>query len=146
MPLEEIDYTRYYDSPKEFNFLTVSNYHYELTLTFNPQLFNKVSADQTIPSIIEYLQLIFDNNQVEILIVVKEYTKIGFPHLHLYISSQHPLSCELRGNVIKALQRKYGRTSFKDVLDVDAYETYLSKSLHENYVKRGSRHFWTFLK
>jgi hypothetical protein len=146
MPLEEIRYDHYYDSPKEFNFLTVSNYHYELTLTFNPQLYTKVSADKEIPHIIEYLKIIFEQNPIEIFIVVKEYTKIGFPHLHLYISSSTELSCELRSNILKALQRKYGRTSFKDVLDVDAYETYLSKTLHENYVKRGTRHFWTFLK
>lgn len=112
---------------------------YELTMTFNPQLWNKIDAfNNGIRSfynhIVEWLN---PHIIVGDVMGVVEFQKSGMPHLHLCILSVNELSVDFRFGVIKAINRLFGRASFKRVIDTSAYYEYMSKDLETNYKKLG---------
>lgn len=147
MPLTEIiDYDKDYLTPTSFPFINTEGSNYEMTITFNPQLYTRQSAEVEVDNVIDYIKNIFDISGVEYIHIVKEYTKSNIPHLHLHINTDSSLTPTFRANVIKAIQRQFGRASFKDVINIEAYESYMNKSLLDNTIKRGTRHYWILEK
>lgn len=141
MPLSPI----FNDCPFQINEF-YNDFNYELTQTFNPMLYNRVSAHNIIPEFISNLTRYLDNlGTVETFTVVLEYTKARMPHLHCCINSTQPIDTTFRNNVIKAFQRMYGRLTFKDVLDIDSYNLYLQKELETNYKVAFQIHYYQFM-
>lgn len=118
-----------------------SNYFYECTITFNPTLYTVASAYNDGLKLVEAEVLKWlEPTSVEYIAFVIEYQKSHMVHYHLLISSTDPLPITLRANVLKGLQRVSGRSTFKPVIDLPSYITYLEKDLETNYKKSNLPH------
>lgn len=129
----------------DYNVLSCENY--EITVTLNPMLYTRISGDgcgeQILASLQSWLVPTPDHNPycVNAITVVKEYTKSQMPHYHCCVASTYEIDTTFRGNVIKGLQRIYGRSTFKPVLDDNAYLDYMNKDLEKNQTSKGFSHF-----
>lgn len=118
---------------------------YEITQTFNPTLYTHASAWEAIPQFNKTLCEWLEVEEVSHITVVIEYTKARMPHLHCAISCKESLDVSFRANIIKGLQRLYGRCTFKSAINMGAYETYMSKDIEANFMKHQIRHFAVFI-
>lgn len=125
----------------------LGSYNYEVTVTLNPMLYTRISGDEVGTKILESLQSwlvpTYNHNpyRVQGITIVKEYTKSKMPHFHCCVASMEEIDAGLRSNCIKGLQRLYGRSTFKEVLDDNAYLDYMAKDLEKNLKEKGFSHY-----
>lgn len=119
------------------------DYNYEVTITFNPRLYNRVTEFTALPNLVETLNTWLADSpfQISSTTFVMEYTKAKRLHLHINVSSDEPISPTFRGGCIKGLEREYGRSTFNDVADRDKWYEYLNKDLQKNYDDKGFVHY-----
>lgn len=110
---------------------------YELTMTFNPQLWTLADSWCKLQQVKQQvLQWLKPYPWIDIIHIVTEKTKRGMPHLHINITmfdTGEYLDLEPRRQITQAIQRVYGRCSFRQVADYDKWIMYLEKELYENY-------------
>lgn len=119
------------------------DYNYEITITFNPQLYTVGSATdeglETVEtSLIRWLE---DNVNITQVTLVLEYQKNRYPHLHICVSSSERLDISFRQQILKGLVRIAGRSTFKPVIDVYKFEEYMMKDLKHNFELTGTIHY-----
>lgn len=139
MPLSLLtaDSEHYSSAPHQFPIgIEADRFNYELTITFNPQLYTIRSAldgsDAIIQQVVDWISPSGSNN-IQLITVVTEYQRNRFPHFHIAISSNDELSIAFRQRVLKGIVRIAGRSTFKPTIDVDAFEDYLCKDLQRNF-------------
>lgn len=124
-----------------------SEHNYEITVTLNPMIFTRISGDSAGDKLLHNLQnwLIpshdYNPYDIKAISIVKEYTKSKMPHFHCNIASEQEIDSAFRSNVIKGLQRIFGRSTFKDVLDSKSYLQYMCKDLEKNKTEKGFSHY-----
>lgn len=129
------------------DYATFSEYNYEITVTLNPMLYTRISGDAVGEKLLANLQSWLipstDYNPYTVLSIsiVKEYTKSKMPHFHCNVAADREIDASFRSNVVKGLQRVYGRSTFKDVVDPNAYLEYMCKDLKKNKDEKGFSHF-----
>lgn len=115
---------------------------YEITVTFNPQIWTRGSAYyEGIPQFEKELLKWLKPLPIDGVWIVVEYTKAHFPHLHCCVQSTESIPSDIRSGVVKGIQRLFGRATFKSVADLNAYEEYMQKDLAKNFDKTGSSHY-----
>lgn len=117
-------------------------FSYEITCTFNPQIYTRGSAYyEGVPLFEKELLKWMTPLHVEYIWIVIEYTKAHYPHVHACIQTKDAIPSEIRSGVVKGLQRLFGRSTFKQVADLNAYEEYMQKDLEKNYDKSQLQHY-----
>jgi len=132
----------------EVQYWTDSSYHYEITTTVNPNIYNltQASFEQAEHTFYDRLfyYIAFHKIKVDQLTVVREYQKNRFPHWHCLLSSPNEINPKIRQSVLGGFQQNVGKTSFKQVADLYKFEDYLQKDLKSNYEKHNLRHYKIF--
>lgn len=127
--------------------LGFSELNYEITVTYNPQLYTVIAAcealESTMDTINQWLVKEFEN--LESVSYVVEYQRNRYPHLHACVSSTRALDVSRRANIIKGIQRMFGRCTFKPVIDADKYYEYMCKDLYNNYLLTNKKHYYQFI-
>lgn len=120
---------------------------YEMTVTFNPSLWNHASCwKEGIPEFKSKILHWLESLPVTGLWISIEYTKKFFPHLHCCIQASEKINTEIRTGIVKGIQRLFGRCTFTEIINVDAYEEYMQKDLERNYDKTGICHFEIYMR
>lgn len=120
---------------------------YECTVTFNPTVYTRGSAYyEGVPLFERELIKWLKPFNIEGVWIVVEYTKAHFPHCHACIQTSDRINPEIRNGIVKGLQRMFGRSTFKQVADINSYEEYMQKDLLVNYEKSGSTHYCYYYK
>lgn len=122
--------------PAYFPFgIQAAEYNYEITVTFNPQLYTVTSASSEGLEVVEHslIKWLSDKDGVEQVTMVLEYQKNRYPHYHINVSSSEMLDISFRQQVLKGLIRIAGRSTFKPTIDSDKFEEYMMKDLQSNY-------------
>lgn len=119
--------------------------NYEITTTFNPQLwtigeaFNR-GLEEVVTSIVRWCK----EQGCDDLFIALEYQKNMMPHLHCCASFDQPLSGGAKFDIQKGLTRICGRTTFRSVVDNAKWEDYLKKDLEVNFLKHNFIHYKYF--
>lgn len=123
--------------------INASEHNYEITITFNPQLYTVKSAcDEGLKTVEDSLiRWLSDKLCISQVTLVLEYQKNRFPHLHCNVSSDDRLDISFRQSVLKGLTRIAGRSTFKPTIDVYKYESYLMKDLQHNFDLTSKLHY-----
>lgn len=120
-----------------------SEFNYEMTITFNPRLYNRMTEFKAGPQLIQQINDWMAEAPYDITMTtfVMEYTASNRLHFHINISSIEPLPTLFRGGCLKGIERMFGRATFNDVADNDKWYEYLHKSLQTNYDTHGFIHY-----
>jgi len=140
-PIPLINFDDFYEStndmskdymPMECGYNT--DFNYECTVTFDQKKHTKASAFHAQYSIVRYLTSWVP--KIKDLIVVIEYQKNGMPHYHINIGTDTLIKDAIPNQVIQGFQRFYGMTTFRPVIDLQAFNTYLLKDVISNNQKK----------
>lgn len=139
------------DCAYEIQIWADSEYSYELTTTINPSIYNLTQdsfaqAETTFYDRLKYYLVDYHKYDIEQLTVVKEYQKNRYPHWHCLIQTDVEIPPKVRQSIIGGLNQNVGKTSFKQVANLGAFQDYLCKDLESNYKKYNQRHFKLFFQ
>lgn len=123
----------------------VANYVYEITVSFNPMIHNKATALASQKTIVDCLQKYLEGFHLEEIDLVIEYQKNGMAHYHIAVHTIDDVESSKRFDVVKAFQRQFGRSSFKPVIDWDAYRKYMIKDVKKNYLEKRFFHCYSYI-
>lgn len=133
-----------------YDLSSYAEFGYELTITLNPMIWSKHDswkADTLIEDhLYQWLCPGYNPHHISAIVLVKEYTKVGMSHYHLAVFSESELQPEFRDGIIKGMQRIYGRTSFKTIMNRAAYTEYQGKDLEKNTREKGYDHYKIILE
>lgn len=128
-----------------YDISSYSEFGYEITITLNPMIWSKhdcYKADDLIEKhLYQWLCPGYNPHQINAIVQAKEYTKVGMSHYHLAVYCDSELTPEFRDGVIKGLQRCYGRSTFKAIINREAYIEYQYKDQQKNFESKGYHHY-----
>lgn len=120
-------------------------YNYELTTTINPNIYclTKVACDEAESTFYEKCEDYIVKNKIDLetITIVKEYQKNRYPHWHCLLNCNTEIPPKIRQSFIGGMNQNVGKTSFKNVADLGAFQQYLSKELESNYEKTKEKHY-----
>jgi len=120
-------------------------YNYELTVTINPSIYpiTRAAFEEAEFTFKERLFYYLKHHKliIDSVTIVKEYQKNRYPHWHCLISADEKIEPRIRQSMIGGFNQNVGKTSFKPVANLYAFQGYLQKDLGLNHSKHGFKHY-----
>jgi len=144
-------YPEFCTCPTQIQLWSDSEFNYELTTTINPNIYTLTQdsfeqAESTFYERLKYYLTEYHKLDIEQLTVVKEYQKNRYPHWHCLIQSNDEIPAKMRQSILGGLNQNIGKTSFKQVANLGAFQDYLCKDLDNNFKKYNMTHYRIFTK